>query len=72
MLRETGYQQAREGAQLQADPALLAQHYRVIAGEQRRLGLIPEARALLAQARKLIPMDLKSWGLSAYLELNRR
>ncbi len=56
---------------LKADPALLAQHYRAIAGEQRRLGLMSEARASLAEARKQTPRDPALWALSAYLTLKR-
>ena len=51
------------------DPKILATHYRSIAGEQRRLGLLPEARRAIAQARKLTPLNLRLWALSAYLWL---
>ena len=54
---------------LRVNAALLAQHYRAIAGEQRRLGLIAEARASLAEARGLTPFDPKLWALSTYLWL---
>ena len=57
---------------LQAQPAVLARHYRAIAGEQRRLGLIAEAQASLAQARGLTPLDPKLWALSAWLGLMPR
>jgi glycosyltransferase involved in cell wall biosynthesis len=60
---------AKHLPELQAEPALLARHYRAIAGEQRRLGLIAEARASLAEARSLKPFDPKLWALSAYLWL---
>jgi glycosyltransferase involved in cell wall biosynthesis len=62
---------AKHLSALQADPVLLAQHYRAIAGEQRRLGLMREARASLAQARKQTPRDPALWALSAYLTLKR-
>jgi glycosyltransferase involved in cell wall biosynthesis len=50
-------------------PAILAEHYRNIAGEQRRLGLLSEARVALARARSLTPLNPRLWGLSVYLWL---
>lgn len=52
---------------LKERPALLSRHYRSIAGERRRLGDIPGARAALAEARKLSPLDVKLWLLSLWL-----
>lgn len=56
---------------LGGDPALLARHYRTIAGEHRRIGNYDAARATLAQARALTPLDPKLWALSAYTALGR-
>lgn len=52
---------------LKERPGLLAGHYRSIAGERRRLGDLPGARQALAEARRLKPLDLRLWALSAYL-----
>jgi glycosyltransferase involved in cell wall biosynthesis len=51
------------------DPALLARHYRTLAGEHRRLDDIPAARSALAESRRLCPTDPGLWMLSAYLGL---
>ena len=56
---------------LQAEPALLAQHYRAIAGEQRRLGLMTEACASLAQARGMTPLNPILLALSIHLWAKR-
>ena len=56
---------------LKEEPALLAQHYRAIAGEQRRLGLMTEACASLAQARGMTPLNPILLALSIHLWAKR-
>lgn len=48
-------------------PALLAEHYRDIAGDERRQGQLTEAGKSLARARRLTPFDARLWALSAYV-----
>lgn len=54
---------------LRGHAAILAEHYRNIAGEQRRLGQLAAARHSMNQALRLMPFDLRLWGTSAYLWL---
>ena len=51
------------------DPSILAQHYYFIAGGQRQVGNLAGARAALAQARALQPMNPRFWAMTAYLRL---
>lgn len=51
------------------DPAVLAGHYRALAGAHRRLGDIPSARIAIAAARRTLPTDLRLWLISAFLGL---
>ena len=60
---------AKHRALFGRDPAVLAQHYRTLASEHRRLGDVAAARTELAEARKLRPIDPRLWMLSAYLGL---
>jgi len=57
-------------------PEYLAQHYRSVAGDRRRLGDIKAARKAIASARRLCPTSVKLWAVEAYLLLqsllNRR
>ena len=48
-------------------PALLASHYRQIAGEKRRLGDTAGARRLLWQALRARPLDPRLWAIAAWL-----
>lgn len=52
---------------LQDRPAVLAGHYRSIAGENRRLGRLQEARSAIRKARGATPGDPKLLLLASYL-----
>ena len=52
---------------LQDRPAVLAGHYRSIAGENRRLGKMAEAKSAIQKALGATPSDPKLWLLMAYL-----
>jgi glycosyltransferase involved in cell wall biosynthesis len=56
---------------MSARPDILAQHWRAIAGDERRLGKATQARQALAQARKLRPGDPALWALSAMMAFKR-
>jgi glycosyltransferase involved in cell wall biosynthesis len=52
---------------LQERPAVLAGHYRSIAGENRRLGQLAEAKSAIQKALGATPGDPKLWLLMVYL-----
>jgi glycosyltransferase involved in cell wall biosynthesis len=52
---------------LQDRPAVLAGHYRSIAGESRRLGQLGEAKSAIRKALGATPGDPKLWLLASYL-----
>jgi glycosyltransferase involved in cell wall biosynthesis len=57
---------------LKQHPILLAQHYRSIAGEMRRVGDMAGARSLMARALRIRPLDPGLWVRLAYLSLAPR
>ena len=56
-------------ALLSRHPDLLAYLHYTIAGEQRRLGNLAGARAALARARALRPVDPRLWAMTGYVAL---
>jgi glycosyltransferase involved in cell wall biosynthesis len=53
-------------------PKLLAEHYRSIAGEKRRMGDIAGARAAIGQALRVRPSHLTLWLVAAWLFFQRK
>jgi hypothetical protein len=54
---------------LQDRPVVLAGHYRSIAGENRRLGQMAEAKSAIQKALGATPGDPKLWLLMVYLSV---
>lgn len=54
---------------LQDRPAVLAEQYRSIAGEKRRLGDLSGARSTLKRALSARPFDVRLWAILSYLSI---
>lgn len=52
-------------------PDALARHWRSVAGDERRLGRVSDAKQALSQARRLRPMDASLWALTAIMLTKR-